>query len=93
MQPLSGAKEEDSDDNSTSINKQQNNEGEEAKGRWVLCFLGFVLWWVLLFYVFVKPRKFFITKNLIITYKLNIVVVLPQREKLCHNLGFSWFLS
>ncbi len=63
------------------------------------CVVCFSIFWVLFcdgsffFNVFVKPRKFFITKNLIITYKLNIVEVLPQRKKLCHNLGFSWFLS
>jgi hypothetical protein len=55
---------------------QQDNNGEEAKGVWVLCFLlffclGFVLWWVLFFYAFIKLRNFFITKNLIITYKLS----------------------
>jgi hypothetical protein len=43
---------------------QQDNEGEEAKRRWILCllfffYLGFVLWWVFSFYVFVKLRKFF----------------------------------
>jgi hypothetical protein len=36
--------------------------------------LGFVLWWVFLFfYVYVKPKKFFITKNLVITYKLSTI--------------------
>jgi len=33
-------------------------------------FGGLVLWWVLFFKnVFVKPRIFFITENLVITYK------------------------
>jgi hypothetical protein len=32
-----GTKEEDGDDNNTNINRQPNNEGEKAKGRWVLC--------------------------------------------------------
>ncbi len=64
---------------------------------WVLCFLlffylGFVLWWVLFFYVFAKPRKYFITKNLIITYKLSTVED-SQREKLFHNLGFCHSLG
>jgi hypothetical protein len=41
-------KRKDSDDNSTNINKQQDNNDEEAKGRWVLAFwlffcLGFIL--------------------------------------------------
>ncbi len=46
----SRTKEEDSDDN-TNIIRQPDNEGEKAKGRWVLSnfFLGFVLWWVLFF--------------------------------------------
>jgi len=35
-QPLFGTKEDD-DDNNTNINMQQNNEGEKAKGGWVLC--------------------------------------------------------
>jgi len=75
-QPLFGAKEEENDNIFTIINKQQYNKCEEAKGRWVLCVLhffclGFVLWWVLFYYTFFKPIKFFITKNLVITYKLN----------------------
>jgi hypothetical protein len=57
---------------------QQDNEGEESKGGWVLCFLlffflAFVLWWVFLFYIFVKPKKKFITKNLVITHKLSTI--------------------
>ncbi len=39
-QPLFGTKEEeeeDDDDNNTSINMLPNNEGEKAKGGWVLC--------------------------------------------------------
>jgi hypothetical protein len=33
MQPFFGAKDEDSDDSNTSINRQQNNKGKEVKGR------------------------------------------------------------
>jgi hypothetical protein len=47
---MAGHKEEDDDDDNSSINGQPNNEGEKAKGGWVLCnffFLDFVLWWVL----------------------------------------------
>jgi hypothetical protein len=54
---------------------QQENKGEEAKGRWVLCSflffcLSFVLWWVF-FLGFCQAYKVFITKNVVITYKLN----------------------
>jgi hypothetical protein len=54
---------------------QQENKGEEAKGRWVLCYflffcLSFVLWWVF-FLGFCQAYKVFITKNVVITYKLN----------------------
>jgi cytoskeletal protein RodZ len=62
MQPLFRAKEEDSDNSTININRQQGNKGKEVKRIWVLCLLlffclGFVLWWVF-FYVFFKPRKF-----------------------------------
>jgi hypothetical protein len=53
----------------------------------VFSSLGFVLWWVF-FRVFVKFRKFFITKNLVIIYKLNTInIFLLQREA----LPSSWF--
>jgi hypothetical protein len=32
-QPLFGAKEVDSDDSNTNMNRQQDNKGKEAKGR------------------------------------------------------------
>jgi hypothetical protein len=35
--------EEDSDNNNTSINRQQNNKGEEDKERWVLWVFNFLL--------------------------------------------------
>jgi hypothetical protein len=64
--------------------------------------VGFVLFAFLLFgfcfvvgpfsYVFAKPRKYFITKNLITTYKLSTVED-SQREKLFHNLGFRHSLG
>ncbi len=41
-----------------------------------------------LFYVFVELRKFFITKNLIITYKLNTIQSFYYKESLRHNLDF-----
>jgi heme/copper-type cytochrome/quinol oxidase subunit 2 len=61
-QSLSEAKEEDNDDRSTSINMQQDNESEEAKGIWILCFLlffclGFVLWCVFFFLTFSSSFK------------------------------------
>jgi hypothetical protein len=34
---------EEDNDNNTNINKQQDNKGAEAKGRWVLYFLYFLL--------------------------------------------------
>ncbi len=84
-QPFSRANEEDSDDNNTNINMQQENKGEEAKGIWVLCFLlffclGFVLWWVL-FLGFHQALKVFITKNLVITYKLNTIEIFYYKER------------
>jgi hypothetical protein len=63
-QPLSRAKEEDNDDNNTNINMQQDNKGEEAKGRWGFFFflyffcLGFLLQWVL-FLHFCQVYNFF----------------------------------
>ncbi len=33
MQPFFGAKDEDSDDSNTNINRQQDNKGKEVKGR------------------------------------------------------------
>jgi hypothetical protein len=57
----------------------------------------FVLWWFFFFYAFVKLRKFFITKNLVFIFKLNIVENLYYIEKdfaiilvflcSCHSLG------
>jgi hypothetical protein len=38
--------EEDNDDKNTNINRQQDNKGEEIKGRWVLVFC-FCFVWVL----------------------------------------------
>ncbi len=78
MKTTTSKTKEDDDDN-TSITKQANNKGEKAKAGWAFCnlfFLGFVLWWVLFFsfYVSFKPRKFFfITENLVITYKLSTI--------------------
>ncbi len=66
--------EEDDDDDNTSISKQENNEGEKVKGGWVLCnFFGFcfVMGLFFPFTFFFKPKKFFIFKNLVITYKLS----------------------
>jgi hypothetical protein len=44
-------------------------------------FLGFVLWWVLFFYVFVKLKLFFITKNLLLILKLNTIESFYYIEK------------
>ncbi len=56
---------------------------KKVKGRWVLC----KFFWVLFcggsfsfLYIFVKPKKFFISKNLVITYKLNTI------KGLCHKV-------
>jgi len=70
-----GAKEEHGDDNITNINMQQNNKGEEVK---VLCVCVCVCVWFCFvlgpfLYIFVKTRKFFITKNLVIIYKLSTI--------------------
>ncbi len=77
-QPLFGAQENDNDGNSTNINGQQNNKSEEAKGRWVLYLFVFLLFrfcFVVGFFLkaFVKFRNVFITKNLVIIYKFNII--------------------
>jgi hypothetical protein len=63
---------------------QQNNEGEKANGGWVLCnFLGVLFCGGSLFSIFfVNPIKFFITKNLVITYKLSTI------EGFCHKKNF-----
>ncbi len=71
-------KEEDSDDNNSNINKQQDTKGEESKGGWVLCFFAF-LFFGFFFVVgpflkkFVKPKKKFITKNLVITHNIGFL--------------------
>jgi hypothetical protein len=39
--------EKDIDDNNTNINKHQNDKGKKVKGRWVLCFFVFLLFYVL----------------------------------------------
>jgi len=70
--------EEDSDDKNTNINRQQDNKGEETKGRWVFCFSVFVLFGfcfvVGLSFMFLSSLKsFFVTKNLVITYKLSTI--------------------
>jgi hypothetical protein len=75
-EPLSGKEEEDSDNGNTNINKQQNNKGKEAKGRYVLCIYAFLLsefCFVVgtFFYDLVKLRNFFITKNLVLVFKLS----------------------
>jgi len=64
---------------------QQNNEGEKTKGRWVLWFFFWVLFYggsFFFFNVFVKPIDFFITNKLVITYKLNTI------KGFCHSLGY-----
>jgi hypothetical protein len=46
---------------------QQNNEGEKAKGGWVLCnFLKkIVLWWVLFFSLhFYQAQKYFLSPRI-----------------------------
>ncbi len=55
--------------------------------------LGFVLWWVFFsFYISFKPRKKFITKNLVITFKLNTIkIFLPERKRFYHGPGFFYF--
>ncbi len=87
-----GTKEKDGDHNNTNINMQPNKEGEKAKGGWVLCniFFGFcfVAGQFFPFYVSAKPIKFFITKNLVIIYKLHNIRFLPQSEQFCHNPSF-----
>jgi len=63
------------------------------------CFsfvLSFVLWWVLYFYAFIKLRNFFISKNLIIIFKLSTIENFYYIEKdfdiilvflsFCHSL-------
>jgi hypothetical protein len=45
-----------------------------------------------LFHAFVKLRKFFITKNLVLIFKLNIIESFYYRERLHHNFGFFLFL-
>ncbi len=87
-----GTKEEDCDDNNNNIIRQPNNEGEKAKGRWVLCNLFFRFCFVVgpsfSLYVFVKPIKKFITKNLVITYKLSTIEGFYDKVSNFANLGF-----
>jgi hypothetical protein len=62
------------DDNNTNINRHTSNEGEKAK--WVLCnffLFGFCDGSFFSLCISLKPKKFFITKNLIIIYKLNTI--------------------
>ncbi len=40
------------------------------------------------FYAFIKFRKFFITKNLVVIYKLSRTKSFYYKERLCHKLGF-----
>jgi hypothetical protein len=63
----------------------------------VYFYLGFVWWWVFFSYAFIKPRNFFITKNLIITYKLSTIQSFYFKKRdfvtilvflgFCHRLG------
>ncbi len=39
-------------------------------------------------HAFVKLRKFFITKNLVLIFKSNIIESFYYRERFHHNLGF-----
>jgi hypothetical protein len=58
----------------TSTSNKTTKVKRPREGGFCVIFLGFVLWWVFLFfYVYVKPKKFFITKNLVITYKLSTI--------------------
>ncbi len=41
------------------------------------------------FYIFVKLIKFFIIKNLVITFKLSTIKSFYHKERICHGLGFS----
>lgn len=95
-QSLFGAKEDD-DENNTSINRQQNNEDKKAKGMWVLCEGGFCVIFfkklfcggVFSFFTFLlSPKKKFITKNLVITYKFNTIEGFYHKVRFCHSLGF-----
>jgi hypothetical protein len=91
--------EEGSDDNNTNINRQQDNKGEESKGTWVLSFFVFLLFGFSFvvgpfFYTFVKllKKNYHQESSHYLQIKHNTKFLL-QRMKLCHNLGFSWFLS
>jgi hypothetical protein len=61
----------------------------------VFCFLLFGFCFVVglfFLYVSIKPKKFFITKNMVITYKFkHNRWFLPQSERFCHGLGFFSF--
>jgi hypothetical protein len=90
--------EEDNDDNNTNINRQPNNEGEKVKGGWALCNLFFFnlfcdgfFFFLLCFYQ--AQKKFFIIKNLVITYKLSTIKGLYHKVNDFVNISFSWFLS
>jgi len=72
-----GTKEEDGDDNNTNITCNQTRKVKTPReGAFcVTFFFGFcfVAGHFFPFYVYVKPIKFFVTKNLVIIYKLSTI--------------------
>jgi hypothetical protein len=89
-QPIFGEK-EDNDNNNTNINMQQHKKVKKLRegGFCVFCFF--------FFNVFIKPKFFFITNNLVITYKLSTIEGFYYKERVfatilvfigfCHILG------
>jgi hypothetical protein len=55
----------------TSIDNKTTKVKRLREDKFCVLF-GFLLWWVL-FYTLVKRRKFFISKNLVIIFKLSII--------------------
>ncbi len=86
-----------------SINNKTTKVKRLKEARFCIYFLKLIFFAFLLsrfcfvvfffFNTFVKPRKFFILKNLVIIFKLNTIEKLYYTERFYHNLSFSWFLS
>jgi hypothetical protein len=65
----------------TSIGNKTTKVKRPKEGGFYVIFLGFILWWVCFsLYIFVKPKRFFISKNLVITYKLSTI------KSFCHKV-------
>jgi len=72
-----------------SIGNKTTKVKRPRKGWFCVFFFGFCFVVSPFFYIFVKPTKFFIIKNLVITYKLSTIESFYHKKRFCYGLRFS----